>query len=189
MPPKLALFVKWSVSAAVLALLVAVVYWNNRPASPTQPLDAAFRLLGPLGELIAVQLPELAQIPPLDLAAACASLAAHNSKARALRGATANADDDEDDEDTTRTIYRVAEAGCADAGKQGYRFYDELADALNTDSHLSRFDTDQTLAAMREALRTAATARRRGGDAGGDRHARDLHGRPAARAEFLSARR
>lgn len=158
MPPKLALFVKWSVSAAVLALLVAVVYWNNRPVSPTQPQDAAFRLLGPQGELIVVQLPELAQIPPLDLAAACASLAAHNSKAHALRGATANADDDEDDEDTTRAVYRVAEAGCADAGKQGYQFYDELADALNTDSQLSRFDTDQTLAAMREALRTATTA-------------------------------
>jgi hypothetical protein len=152
-PPKLLLFVRWGVPAVVLALIVAAIYWNNRPVSPAEA-QAAFHLPGPQGQPIVVQLPELASLPPLDLAAACATLAAHNAKAHALGGA-AQADDD--DEDPKLTVYGLAEAGCADAGKRGYRFFDQLADTLNADSGLNRFDTEQTLAAMRGALQTATS--------------------------------
>src|ERR1700737_1290759 len=151
-PPKLLLFMKWSVPAMVLALIVAAAcYLSDMRASRTQP-QTGFRLLGPQGGPIVVQLPELLKIPPLDLPAACATLAAHNSRARALKGSAPHADDDEDDEDTKLTVYRAAEAGCADAGKQAYQSYDELADVLNADSKLSRFGTEQTIGAMREAL-------------------------------------
>jgi hypothetical protein len=157
-PPKLLLFMKWSVPAVVLALIVAAAYHlSDMRASRTQP-QTGFRLLGPQGGPIVVQLPELLKIPPLDLPAACATLAAHNSRARTLKGSAPHADDDEDDEDTKLTVYRAAEAGCADAGKQAYQFYDELADVLNADSKLSRFDTEQTIGVMREALRTATSA-------------------------------
>jgi hypothetical protein len=152
-PPKLLLALKWGAPAVVLAL-IAAAYFGYFHASKTRQ-QADFQLLGPRGEPIIVQLPQLLKIPSFDVVAACAAADAHNSKARALEKSAPQADDD-DDEDTGRAIYPAAEAGCA-GGERAYPFYDELADILIAGSTSSRSGTDQVLAAMREALRTAAS--------------------------------
>jgi tetratricopeptide (TPR) repeat protein len=138
---------------AVLALTVAAALLVGMHAWRTPP-GADFRMIGPRGGNIVVQLPQLTKIPPLDHAAACARVQAHNARARGLKR---SAPDDNDD-DSARVVHHAAEAGCARSGERNYPFYDELGDVLNAGSSASRFDADQMLAAMREALRTASSA-------------------------------
>jgi hypothetical protein len=142
-------------AAAALVLVVATAHVGKEPAPraaprPQPPTD--FRLPGPQGEPIVVQLPELSRIPPLDLAAACPLVAAHNDNARKNAEAAPG-------EGWNSHLYRAAEAGCADAGRRAHLFYDELGRFFGAGREPSRFDALQAVAAMREALRTATTAK------------------------------
>ena len=128
------------VAVAALALLVLAAPFGLTLAARTQAA-AGLRLMGPQGERIVVTLPELAKVPALDLAAACDRLAGHEGPARRLRAANP-----------------AAMAGCAGAGERGYPFYVELGDVLLAGAGSSRFEAQQMLAAMREALRSAPSA-------------------------------
>jgi hypothetical protein len=139
----------------VVLLLIVVAAQLARAPGPRlrPPPDAAFRLMGPAGKYVGVQ-PQLAKIPPLDFAVACAKVKAHNAKARELER---SAPDDHDD-DPSRTVHRAAEAGCTNSAERASAFYDELSDVLNSGSSASRFGAEQLLAATREALRAAPSA-------------------------------
>jgi hypothetical protein len=162
----------WTIVLAAAVLLVGAVFVGRPPAPKPPDPNARFQLIGPQGEPIVVQLPELAKVPPLDLAAACPAVAANDAAVRAKYRP----------EDRDSSILAAA-AGCA-GGPRAYAFYDELGDALAAPRESSLEDTHQTLAAMREALRAATSAKevvatlrglnRRAANRGDALHAPDL---------------
>jgi hypothetical protein len=146
----------WIVALVVLAMLGGAVYFRRteRVPAPSAP-NPSFSIVGPKGEPIVVQLPELAKIPPLDLAAVCALVAKQNEalRAKALPGS------DQKSVDGDPGVRNTAEAACTGAGQRDYGFYDALVDALNASTQSSRFDAYQMIAALREALRAATAPR------------------------------
>jgi hypothetical protein len=125
------------VIAALALTVIAVSAGGVR--LPRVQADAPVRMIGPHGEPIVVQLPELAKIPPLDLAAACDVLARPDAR-------------------EARKEHEVALAGCAGRHDKDYAFYDDLGDMLTEFAEASAFDANQMIAAMREALLIAPTA-------------------------------
>jgi hypothetical protein len=174
----------WIVGLIVVAMLGGAVYVRRtgRPPAPP-PLDVNFSIVGPKGEPVVVQLPELAKVPPLDVAAACALLAKQNETQRAELWARLGQDSKE--AESHSSIRSASEAACADPGRRNYEFYDDLADALNDQKQSSRTDAYQMIAALREALRAATVPTDidstllalalRGGDRGDRLHAPDLY--------------
>ena len=134
---------------ATALVLIVVVNLAPKPGARSQP-DHDFRLVGPQGEPIVVQLPELMKIRPLDVADACDSILSHNANARGNAAAAPGAG-------WEYSIYRAAEAGCADPDARTYPFYEDIVTFYRVARDLSRDDMQQFLAAMRDALR-AATA-------------------------------
>src|SRR4051812_12745965 len=73
----------WMFVLAAAVLLASAVNVGRPPAQKPPDPNARFQLIGPQDEPIVVQLPELAKVPPLDLAAACAAVAANDAAVRA----------------------------------------------------------------------------------------------------------
>jgi tetratricopeptide (TPR) repeat protein len=137
------------------AASVAMAFFLPSPARAADTADVEFRLLAANGKPVIVQMPLLAATPPLDIAAACVKVAAHNETARKLSQLPENA---RDDDDPAREILENAEAGCSDAARRDFKFYDQLGDLLTDPSGtepVTRLFLDQMTAAMREALRVA----------------------------------
>jgi len=123
--------------AALAVIVIAASFGGVR--LPRVQADAPVRVIGPHGEPIVVQLPELAKISPLDLAAACDVLARPDAR-------------------EARDEHPVALAGCTGEHDKDYAFYDDLGDMLTEFAEASSFDANQMIAAMREALVLAPTA-------------------------------
>lgn len=145
----------WITVLAAIVLVGGTIYLRWTEPRPGPPPDARFELIGPQGEPLTVQLPELAKAPPLDLAAACALVARQNA---ALRAADKTFAASPPGFDTNGYIRVAAEDACADASRRDYSFYDALGDALNAPTQSSRDNAYQLIAALREALRSARTA-------------------------------
>lgn len=147
-------------SRVVVRTLVAAVALGGAASIGVRVARTAegdLRLIGPQGVPIVVALPELMKVPELDIAAACASVEAHNARARRLRASTPETADDDEAEDTEHTVYKAAEAGCAGTGERGYEFYRDIGDVLRPTAKSTRFDADHMFASLREALRTAVS--------------------------------
>lgn len=174
----------WIAGFVVVAMLVGAVYFRRTERVPAPPPpDVNFSIVGPKGEPSVVQLPELAKIAPLDIEAACSRLAKLNEARRTELRERLGPDSKE--AETHPSIRSASEAACADPGRRGYDFYDDLADALNERKQSTRDDAYQMIAALREALRAAAEPKDvdstlldlalRGSDQGDRLHAPDLY--------------
>jgi hypothetical protein len=135
-----------------------MAFCSPSSAGAENTAEAEFRLIAADAKAILAQMPLLAAMPPLDVAAACAKVAVHNETARKLSQLPENA---RDDDDPDREILESAKAGCGDAARRDFKFYDQLGDLLTDPSGkepITRLFLDQMTAAMREALRVATNS-------------------------------
>jgi hypothetical protein len=144
----------WIVVLAAVGLLGGTTYLRWTEPLPVPPPDPRFALIGPQGKSLVANLPELAKVPPLDLAAACALVQSQNDKLRAVNKTLAA---ERPALDISPYVRATTEAGCVDASRRDHRFYDALSDALTAPTQTSRQDAYQMAAALREALRSATS--------------------------------